>query len=281
MPLFMMISGFFFSYKENNIWQFILKKGKHLILPTFVFGMVCILLNIILHNQIEPSLIITSYWFLKSAFICCILYVATSKLRYGWLLSIIISQFVYPYGVNLMYPSFLIGTLIKKIVPLMTQKQKYHMGITCGIIYLIMFVFWDPSFISQHSLKLYQIIGGVNSESNLIDVLFHIFRVTLGLFGASAIIFTTLSLQTIINKSGVIKILSKVGKHTMGIYLLQTIILEMLIKEYIHFNGYSVLVFDGILVPLLSLIVLIICLCIILLIQRNNKLSLIFLGKTH
>lgn len=111
MPLFMAISGYFgsniFSLKFSDLF---IKKWKRLIVPSISFGILfsfswCYLIE----GGSYVGTFIRCYWFLKSAFCCSLLYWVFRTIPnqfIGLILTLAISQFVFVYKVNEMYPAF-------------------------------------------------------------------------------------------------------------------------------------------------------------------------------
>ncbi|MDE5757174.1 MAG: hypothetical protein K2H85_01040, partial [Allobaculum sp.] len=69
-----------------------------------------------------------------------------------------------------------------------------------------------------------------------------------------------------------------IGQDTLGIYVIQTILLETLMAKYIAINTHEY-VFSLIIAPLLSIVILLACELIIILIRKSRILRLLFLGE--
>lgn len=72
MPLFMIISGYFsVSSKSRPFWTEIKNKVRHLLLPIIPFTLLVLLVESpSLHFENTVTIIYSSFWFLKSLFIC-------------------------------------------------------------------------------------------------------------------------------------------------------------------------------------------------------------------
>ena len=119
MPLFMAVSGYFGSKTFNiKLSEFFIKKWKRLIVPSISFGVLFSLSWCYLIGEGSGSYIgtlVRCYWFLKSAFCCSLLYWVCRKIPHliiGLILTLAISQFVFVYKVNEMYPAFLVGAYL-------------------------------------------------------------------------------------------------------------------------------------------------------------------------
>ena len=73
--------------------------------------------------------------------------------------------------------------------------------------------------------------------------------------------------------------LARIGEYTLGIYVLQAILLEFVMPRYVSFEAYSI-PFVILFMPVLSLLVLGICLQIIKTIEHFPRLSFIMFGRT-
>lgn len=78
--------------------------------------------------------------------------------------------------------------------------------------------------------------------------------------------------------------LTKMGKYTLGIYILQSIILETIMAEYIKIDTWggllSNLVFDNyILFPIISLMIMVACAYITKWMEEKTPMSFWLLGK--
>ena len=78
--------------------------------------------------------------------------------------------------------------------------------------------------------------------------------------------------------------LTKMGKYTLGIYILQSIILETIMAEYIKIDTWggllSNLVFDNyILFPIISFVIMVVCAYITKCMEEKAPMSFWLLGK--
>lgn len=87
MPLFMMLSGFLGgTLLSRNIREVVRDKGRRLLVPVVSFGMLWGLLDIPDAPRRIVVFWIDSLWFLKSAFLCVVIFrIAMLPRRHGWL----------------------------------------------------------------------------------------------------------------------------------------------------------------------------------------------------
>ncbi|MDR3171568.1 MAG: acyltransferase family protein [Treponema sp.] len=157
MPLFFMISGFFFkSSLKLNLKEFCYKKGKQLLLTWFVWCLLrgsYLLIDAIVSNGQKLSLIqcvlkIFSghFWFLIALFILYfityIFYKFVKKGIFVFLLSIPVILFL-PYGYHL--PAFLLGILIKENYHII-EKHSNKLLLLAFFVFIISEYFWNGSY---------------------------------------------------------------------------------------------------------------------------------------
>ena len=117
MPLFMMITGFFSVHSlQTPVITTMKKKFNQLIVPGITFAIVtCIIMKYTNWDSVHETFFY-GLWFLKSAFLCYSVLILVSLVRkiskYAWVAIIIatlfISQLIFVYQFNLMYPCFIL-----------------------------------------------------------------------------------------------------------------------------------------------------------------------------
>lgn len=70
------------------------------------------------------------------------------------------------------------------------------------------------------------------------------------------------------------------GKYTLGIYILQSIILETVMAKFIKLDCLGFVAFNFIVAPLFSVCVLVTCVVLVKVINKYRILSFWFLGKS-
>lgn len=114
-----------------------------------------------------------------------------------------------------------------------------------------------------------------------IPILTNCMKIIRGLAGACFIVISFNALNRVLVNSRIANIVSEIGQNTLGIYVLQTIILEIAIAHYIG-NSVAIdssYIFPLIMAPLLAIIVLTITMKLISFINYNELLSKLLLGK--
>lgn len=295
MPLFMMISGYFSisSMQLTPFTLFIKKKFTQLLLPCISWGLLWWIkdpLISILNQDLQLHLnkliriLIDNFWFLKSLFFCYLLYYICNRfsgLKHEIILVItcFISFFITKYNINLMYPCFIAGVILKK---------KFNNGQTMtftvkNFIVLAIFIFliysWDYYFLQYNPHDLYQCLSDSDYLSVVSEYFYILFyRILTGITGGISfiLIFNTVFHHTKENK--LYRYCSEWGTYTLGIYILQYFILERFLIKFIRLDNYSSFLSNFIIFPILSIIIIGICIFIIKIIKRNSILNLILLG---
>ena len=109
----------------------------------------------------------------------------------------------------------------------------------------------------------------VSNPELIID---RLLRIVIGLFGS---LFWISLFAGLFTRNGNVHVrkLAKYGKYTIGVYILQTYILEYGLCKIISLDRFSFLVSDFILSPIISLIVLVLCFSIIIITERYMLIS--------
>ena len=289
MPLFMMISGYF-SYSSIFLpaRSFFKKKFRTLIYPCISWG---VILWIIVepthsfhygHNRysflglFEDFYWLSDFWFLKSCFLCyCLLYLfAHSRIKKKiWVpVSLILSQACSPFSITFLYPCFLIGWLIKDNEKYKTVLLKH--SFLLFILFCILLYFWDfNSWQKSHGLSS----NILNSEIETIIGTegFRLFRLFIGIIGSLSVI----SLFHYIFNTKILRsstLYCKWGAYTLETYIFQSIIIERILHIYINI---STVYCPFLVLPIISFLILSLCVYITILLQRSLFLSKLLWGK--
>jgi fucose 4-O-acetylase-like acetyltransferase len=109
-----------------------------------------------------------------------------------------------------------------------------------------------------------------------IDIAF--FRLFVGLCGS---LFWFMLFELIYRNNGFFICLKKIGTITLAIYILQTIIYNDIICRYarMEFQDVHLWIYTLLVTPLISLIVLGVCIGIIRIVERNKYAELLLFGK--
>lgn len=275
--LFMMVAGYFSTSSLSlGFSKMLLNKTKQLIIPCLLWGGIITLLCAY-YNQ-DTSKILTDFieclWFLKSLFFCYIL--AFIALRLGTVptvLVILASMVLTIFKMNVMFPAFMLGIYIKK---------KELAGVEIGkrwVFWLTLFVFvFMAYFYDGHYFNSPNRIMGIIKEGSLSTWLAYFgktaYRILIGNCGALSVFLIFRGLLISLDNN----IICKIGRETLGIYILQTVLLETILKQYITFYGnHSVM--DFVIAPILSLIIMMLCYILTKVMSKSEIIGKLLLGK--
>lgn len=280
MPLFMIVVGFFgATCMKNGFKRLLCKKTLQLILPGITSSVIiCVIMK--LQRSIEIfEVLIFSLWFLKAAFLCFVLYAitfASPKFHKQFIfVTFIVSQVIFYSQFNLMYPCFLFGIILNSFWNDF-KNQARLISVISGILFLTMLAFWDDTFWKIPSGGVYP-IHNLNQFRDFTWQFYY--RLFIGLSGSTFIIATSELVCKRFKNSKSILFLSNIGQNTLGIYLLQTIIIELLLWRWFNYDEIDVSFFQYIIAPLLSVAILFVCLVLLKIIRKSKYASLIILGE--
>lgn len=268
MPLFMLMSGFFSASTLNlPIKEIINKKFWQLIYPTVTFGIIYLIVNILVMGEpVRDSLsfFLVGFWFLKSCFLCFIilgicLKITPGKKLIGCLIALILSQCLPFFKMTYMLPFFVMGYLLST-----NRKFLYQ---NTGIVFLFSLILYGSGFLyySQSDLRDISLVALKNSLLSgslymLQDyAIMQLMRFFLGFTGSLTIMCGVIWIVNRFKIKSDITGFSTYGKYTLGIYVLQTIILEQILIRFVDLSGLHIYLFSYLIVPLFSLLIMDIC----------------------
>lgn len=276
MPLFIMISGFFAQKGEPSFRNLIIKKTTTLLLPVIIWTAIIVVYSLLsckdsMRIQIEIK---GNSWYLKVLFLC-LLYQWLSRrfISIDWIAAIcsIILLFVLPFGsifqFNFMYSFFWMGYFIGK-------NKNWIFGHTFLGLYLTGVCFLlGLFFMFLNNWNITKLIIDFNCwkyTSYLIAVKYY-----LGFCGSMFFIFLFKEIADRKNCS----IVAGWGSYTLGIYVMQTFIIQYLFVDYFHFS-YGVIQ-NYFIAILLSCITCFICILSIRLLSKYPILDLFLFGNQY
>ncbi|MDR0546190.1 MAG: acyltransferase family protein [Dysgonamonadaceae bacterium] len=290
MPLFFVVSGFFFaSSLKLNIKDFMLKKGKQLLLPCFSWAILFALLYVattIYHNtKIDYVRLLKSvsplgwFWFLRELFISyCIVYFALKMLKKQWLACLLSICFVLiaPFcgtTQRFLLPMFWVGIFLKDNYHFLEKYSKWILPVTT-VLFALCLVFWNGNYTMYVSpLKILNLRELTFNTTN-IDIA--LFRLAIGIVGS---VFWFMLFLKIYKNNRIFLLLSQAGTYTMGIYILQRKILEIWINKILDFPNVNIWVYNFLITPLIAVLVGFGCIFLIKFISKSKFLGTVLFGK--
>lgn len=282
MPLFMAMVGYFSgSALKLTFRELVLSKGRQLIVPSVVIGSAYLIEGLVFNEVAKgAATFIDMPWFLKCTFLCFILYYACSHIFRSQTLAVIIglliSLMLGRFNFMWMYPCFIFGVILRRNFSWIKSNAGI-LALFSGIIFVTMLSFWGADFWIKRDKGA--ILSSLPDMTLFYDWFYHYtFKNVIGLAGTLFFITLFEYLSDKIKITNIGRTICGWGSQTLGIYLYQTVIIEILMARWIKFDSISPLIFDFIVTPLISIAVLLLCLWLISLTKKSRWLSLFLLG---
>ncbi|MDR2149958.1 MAG: acyltransferase [Spirochaetaceae bacterium] len=309
MPLFFMISGFFFTSSLNSSFKEVLRKRfTYLIIPHITWSLLIALANwgmtflgwkmmfykpFTVQSQLQALIMpnpSTDLWFFKDLFLTTIIVFASCKLfkkRYmAFIVSMLFVLLVDAFGIvgkvqRFMMPIFWTGILLKAYYPLFS-KHLNKILIISGISFFACLHFFDYTYIIYLMdfptlINFQQSFAEGKIVFDFTNIGISIFRLLTGIAGS---IFFFALFQRFWKKNAVTSFLGRCGQLTVGIYGIQSILLQRVIANVLDFSNGNKWIYWSIITPGAALFSFFASVLIVKLIQRNKPLTFILFGSS-
>ena len=282
MPLFMLLSGYFVSSRSLEMPFLVLLKTKaqQLLLPVVTCTVICCIYLFFFRGLVNyRDEIIGNSWFLKTLFVYYVLFYLLKRTNVNDILMLFGScaiLFLMPHAsslqVNLLWPYFVGGYLMRRydIISKVSFSWKF------ALLFLLLF---GCTFMMQRKLGIPNYIAinvdSIQSQWHLI-----LLRYIVAFSGS----MTTITLISMIFKyfeNNAMTKIAKYGQWTLGVYVLQTILVANIFPDTLAWYVESEFLLDVVIAPALSITFLLICLLFICVLSRNKTLDLFFLGGQY
>lgn len=293
MPLFMVLCGFFSQSSMNmNFGDMMKKKTVSILYPSILWGGQIFLIvsgvhivkgeNSFDYYSLLCNLLWSSYWFLKAVFLCYIIAwigVNSKLLSPLWIMgTCLLVQFWPHFNMPLMYPCFMIGMFLKQVIDNDWFVRFRYLYLFCFVICLL---FWTKDFAGDYEQTL-QSFSPFTIEFTIL-LLFRCYKL---IMGASASFFLIAIVRKYLwgfdaNQTKIGCWAAQCGVYSMGVYLIQTLLLEYFLKKFVSFDGLNIWAFNIVIAPLFSMLVLMICVAAIRLLNCKRRLSLLLFGTNY
>ncbi len=288
MPLFMMMSGYF-SYKQGynpriNGWGGVKKRFLQLIVPSVVWSFIHLILVLLYQDDVSLPLrdcisneVFNTLWFLKSLFICYILFVSLFIInKYARIIVLFLLCIVVPFlgmfHLKLMIICYFVGIILKKNNTYW-GKSKVVITLLSGFSFASCLILWNADFFRSPA----GIFSGL-MKGNYYPMSLYLFRYIVSLLtGITGGIFFMSLFCVISFKRSRWLIISKYGQLTLGVYILQTVLLETVLPHYIQFSNNTPFVY-WIIIPTIAIIIVLFCLFLTKIMMRFNHVNKVCLG---
>jgi hypothetical protein len=176
-------------------------------------------------------------------------------------------------------PVFLIGILLKTYYPVFCKHlNKFLIG-SC-ILFVVCVYFYDYTYI----VHITGFPALINFQQSLTEgkVVFDFTNIGISVFrsltGVAGSIFFFALFQRCWKKNTVTSFLSRCGQITVGLYGIQSILLQRLMLNLLDFKNVNIWIFRFLVTPSTSAFVFFVSVLMIRLIQRNQRLTFILFG---
>lgn len=240
MPLFMIVSGYFFLFSlRKDALTIIRKRFVQLLLPIIIISFFDYSINYYTPPLRFPETIIDLYarylsslWFLRALFYCSVIILIGNKFFKDHpvfyflviLLSILVPERFHSEGTQAMIPFFIFGYFFNKynLSRLFLSQNKTTLIVT-GVLYAILLYFMNPDVVWY--------FNGVSILNKKMPVGMHlyydIFRIIIGIVGS---LFVLQIVDTVYKAYPSWKghtFLSKIGLQTLWIYIIHSYMLRL------------------------------------------------------
>lgn len=293
LPLFMMIAGFFsLSSFKLSFMDVLKKKGSQLILPCITWGIILYGVIAVMNSCFGAKLsyspffvFFQHFWFLKSLFACFLIaYIVSRKCKNVLLwvvVTLMLAHVTTTHQLPIMYFCFLAGVLLRLNFSKFTDKYKI-ITVICGVVYLGL-VIMTKADLPLKGINMVDVIASHNITPPILQYFDKIIvSITSGLFFIGLMYWASKNKK--LNEFLSNSILTKMGRYTLGIYILQSIILETIMAEYVKVDSlgglFANLSFDNyILFPIVSFGVMVACAYTTKWIEEKVPIRFWLLGK--
>lgn len=287
MPLFMIISGYFSVHTyQKRMMPFLFRKSKQLLLPFLSYYVILFTYHTLEEGWNMPLVLdmsISLLWFLKTLFICYITVYFFKKISFlpDWLCAILSCMFfiTIPYGntmaVSFMLPMFWVGYYWRKYYQWYLEHQKI-ITVASLIAFVILVYFYVSGRLNQPAFTWAFMLS---------EPLSFVSRILTGVSGA----FTCIgSIYLVCSKhlvhQRIINVLGEVGQYTLGLFLIQFIVIEQIGKTFFKIHNipsHMTSWFDYVLTPIIGCIALLICYLLVRLLCKVKIINLLFFGNQY
>lgn len=288
MPLFMLLCGYFFSSSLRRPFGSMLRsKTIQLIVPTITLtGLIYGLIAITGYNPVPeffgPDLtsVLNVLWFLKCVFLCYIIAYVSMKLFRSIVSAAIVTSVIFtiiPGGdvvnLNFLLPMFWIGYSLHVWRERVERHRKSILAVT-GLSFVVMLCFWSGT-LTVYAVPI-DVIDWHSLNLNLPNLGVTLYRLAIGAAGSLMFFMLAAPADRIVSKWRCYPTLLAVGKATLGIYVVQTVIVEC----GIHIaHIYLSTTLSLIVAPLLAVCGLTLCYLCVRALRIHRLPRLLFLGE--
>lgn len=241
MPLFMTLAGLFAmrGFDTSSFIGYCKKRALRILVPCIVWLFIIAGCYMMINGSFDISVLISilknGLWFLKSLFICGLLGYMAMKMpgkRWVWVTStIVVSQAILIWSVSIMYPCFLLGIMIFRNFDWFKSNWKFVISISTVIFLAVLIpllfnsVFWKICSSS--------ILKAATSQDVILILLCRFLKMLTGMLASiSLIVGFYMLFETAAKQPYWIQKIVNAGRYTLGVYVLQTVVIEILMVHH-------------------------------------------------
>ena len=238
MPLFMLVSGFFFNgtLQRYSAKDITIKKIRALLIPIISFSAIKLIVTSAGEGSVELTasgifdLIIKNLWFLWVVLASSLICVAVEKMTVSWIyIPVIIGMMFLPNKYNLSYLAFLFPYFI---IGMYSARKEWYKAIfakpaLCGlmslVIFAVMFLFYtENDFVYTSGTCI------LNRAIDIKQILTDLYRFAIGLIGSAAVICFIRYIYDLNITTKSIRPLAYIGTCSLAIYCWQDTVTRVL-----------------------------------------------------
>lgn len=288
MPLFMILVGYFAkSALDLKPVQFLGKKVRQLLLPIVSWSVIFYVVGLILIPETSLETLktdlLSTFWFLRSAFVCFVLlylfkYIFRNNLKWSIIISLLISIVIYNQRLAWMYPFFITGVVMSYKYSFF-EKVKKQILIISIILFTILWITCRGEVEAAISMTKIPLSGPASAFISYLKL--YAIHLLFGLSGSLMWISIFAMASEFFSTNRIAKSISKVGSVTLLIYILQTFILERYISANVDWTGINWALYDFVIAPVLSILIISFCYLMSIVINKFRISRFLLLGKNR
>lgn len=283
MPLFMTLSGYFAYPLVSSVplGAFVWHKAVRLLVPAVCFGLLTLSIMDVTGHPVKSgwfSYLYGNLWYLKSLFLCLLISrIAATVLGNeicAAMTTVVLSWFLPNlFHLNFMLPFFWLGYFLRKYGLTDTSlgisangknrppscrryyfpERFYNILITVSFMFwMVLEIFWDGTHTTY--LAPFGMIDYTRMQWMPHNIYSYALRILIGIAGTFCVLFFFLKVYS----KGIRLIhLERLGKHTLAIYALQTLWLEIIVTCGINW-GYRPVIYEALYCPLATMLIVVI-----------------------
>lgn len=282
-PLFILMSGYFISDRllQKPFLELLKDKARQLLLPTITCTIICCLYLFFCKDVTNfRDELIGNSWFLKVLFVYYIFFWLLKRAYVNdWILTVLSCTllFVIPGGsalqLNYLWPCFIGGYFLKKYDVLRIIAGSWLMT----ALFLVMFIL---GYMCQLHFDIPNFIP-ISIDTMSSGWYFIVCRYFVIFCGCMSVILLLSLADKYYKKAPYFIRLASLGKYTLGIYVLQTILVINVFPDTLAWYVESELLLDAVVAPLLSVGFLALCLWLIYWLSKNKTIDLLMFGGLY